>query len=566
MNSTKKVNVSILLVVMLLQVFVLGSLPAATAGDEAPNQVTIEWLGVHDTSLFTKGIEDDRVMQALAERTGVTIDWGLNVGVADTNAKLAVMLAGDDLPDVVTPINNSELDAQLVASGQILELDDLVAEYGPNIIKNCGLMLDYNREMRSNGTGKLYGINMHVGQDSSWPDGIATSWNIRWDLYKELGCPELHTLDDMLELLIKMQELEPETPDGQKTYGLGYFLGESWGSVMIDRAYMFDMGLCNSSACEAVYVDAHNEAVVPRVTDPDGAYWASLEFLNKAYLAGVLDPESATLKFSTYMEKAEQQRYHAAVQNMFGSANALLLAEPNNKGYVPIIIKAHPDGAWTNTVMKIGSQAVAYISKNSKYGKEIVQMLNYLATEEGQILIRHGIEGQDWEFNEKGEGVFIGELLEAYKTKTVITKESGIGKYGWSLNVYNPPKLSNGTYSNFSFNTVIEQPLAYQEFCEHFGIKTVGEYGDIMGGFGYDYTFMTDTNIPMNSDAGIKNANVNNYVVTRIAKAIFCESEEEFQSTKATMIQEMNDLGAEDVIAEYTRIYDECIAKYKLIG
>ena len=487
----------------------------------------------------------------------------MNVGVADTNSKLTVMLAGNDLPDVITPINSSELDAQVLSSGQIMELDDLVEQYAPNIAKNCAKMIEYNRDMRSNGTGKLYAINMHSGQDSSSPDGVATSWLVRWDLYKQLGCPELKSLDDMLKLLTDMKGLEPENADGRETYGLGYFLGESWGHVMIDRAYIFDTGMCNSAGCEAVYTDIHDERVLPRLTDPDGTYWKSLQFLNKAYLANVLDPESATMKLMTVTEKADQQRYHAFPQNFFAEANSQLLSQPGNKGYVPLIIHAEPRGAWTNTVMSIGSQAVAYLSNKTKYAKNILQMLDYLSTEEGQILLRFGIEGVDWEWNEKGEGVMIGEALEAYKNKTSIIKESGIGKYTWSMMPYHPSRLENGTYSNFAMNTVIDQPQAYQEFCDFFKIQNIGAYGDLVGGLPYDYTFMTDTTFDPNSDVGIKNANINSYITTRAAKAIFCESEAEFQTTKDEMIQEILDLGADDVVAEYTKLYEAKIAKYK---
>lgn len=46
---------------------------------------------------------------------------------------------------------------------------------------------------------------------------------LRWDLYKQLGCPELKTVEDMLDVLKQMQDLCPESDSGKKTYAFSLF-------------------------------------------------------------------------------------------------------------------------------------------------------------------------------------------------------------------------------------------------------------------------------------------------------------------------------------------------------
>lgn len=67
--------------------------------------------------------------------------------------------------------------------------------------------------------GNMYLWGMCKG---SWDDGTVPTCGhyLRWDLYKEAGYPKLENYDeDLLDVLEQMVALEPETADGQKTYG-----------------------------------------------------------------------------------------------------------------------------------------------------------------------------------------------------------------------------------------------------------------------------------------------------------------------------------------------------------
>ena len=46
---------------------------------------------------------------------------------------------------------------------------------------------------------------------------------VRWDLYKEIGSPEIKNDDDYVEALKKMKEIYPETEDGLPVYALSAY-------------------------------------------------------------------------------------------------------------------------------------------------------------------------------------------------------------------------------------------------------------------------------------------------------------------------------------------------------
>ncbi len=87
--------------------------------------------------------------------------------------------------------------------------------------------------------GNMYLWGMCKG---SWDDGTVPTCGhyLRWDLYKEAGYPKLENYDeDLLDVLEQMVALEPETADGQKTYGCGAWFGagQGWGE------WVFTFGL-----------------------------------------------------------------------------------------------------------------------------------------------------------------------------------------------------------------------------------------------------------------------------------------------------------------------------------
>jgi len=520
--------------------------------------VTIKWLGTATSNYLDTAFPDDRVIKELEKRTGVRIDWSENVGVADPNQKIAVYLAAGDLPDVVMPVNAAELGVNMITAKAVIPLDELVEQYGPNLIQNCSKMIAFNKLSRSDDQNNLYCIAMGNKHSNLGQNGVSEAWVIRWDLYKELGYPDVTNYDEFLELMKAMLELEPENPDGRKNYGLGFFLAEGWGSLMIDRSMMFEQGYSNMGIY-AIYVNTVTNKVEPRLTNPDSVFWRSMEFLNKAYRMGILDPESATLQYQTYLDKEATKRYVAAPCNwMAGGANRTLMQESEgDKGYMPILVEPNPNGVWSITNLEAGNQAVAYISTNCEVPERVVQLLDYCATEEGMHLLYNGVEGTDWEVQD-GTPVIIGEYLESVINRENIIMESGINKYTWQLGVYSNPLNKNGYFNHFTMNTpgLPVNPII-TDYKEHYDISFVQEKFVEFPKYTYDYGFQAAIITSPNTEPDQINNNVNNYVNSNIIKLIFLDDEAEFMESKDEAISKLKDMGA-DILVEYcANLYDE---------
>ena len=84
--------------------------------------------------------------------------------------------------------------------------------------------LENNRNLNSTITdGKdnsCYGFGFNVATSSENHGEFMYSWDIRWDLYKQLGYPECKNLDDYIEILKDMQKACPKDEAGHKTYAV----------------------------------------------------------------------------------------------------------------------------------------------------------------------------------------------------------------------------------------------------------------------------------------------------------------------------------------------------------
>lgn len=70
------------------------------------------------------------------------------------------------------------------------------------------------------GGSSVFGMGNSVASNPSGPsEGKDMTWgpDLRFDLYQQIGAPEITKIEDYLPVLKKMQELEPKNEQGKKT-------------------------------------------------------------------------------------------------------------------------------------------------------------------------------------------------------------------------------------------------------------------------------------------------------------------------------------------------------------
>ena len=97
------------------------------------------------------------ISQILKEKTGITVVF--DTPVTDDGQKLATMIAGGDLPDVISiPTNRSQTITGLAQQGYVYDINTLADKWAPSLFNHLPEdVLDW----WAYGNGKTYGIPNH---------------------------------------------------------------------------------------------------------------------------------------------------------------------------------------------------------------------------------------------------------------------------------------------------------------------------------------------------------------------------------------------------------------------
>ena len=198
-----------ILTVLLAMAMVLTMMSGIAMADGDREPITITMLSLPANVSGT--MEGTWWTDYLFDELGITLE--LVPGSSDDD-KLLALVAADALPDMVIFHNGTQL-KNCVDAEQLLPLDDF-ADIMPNAQKYMKTAMNYYADAVTT-DGKCYAVANLVG-----PAKPSLNWStaIRWDLYKQIGSPEIKTTWDYLDVLKQMQDIYPENEDGQKVYAV----------------------------------------------------------------------------------------------------------------------------------------------------------------------------------------------------------------------------------------------------------------------------------------------------------------------------------------------------------
>ena len=520
--------------------------------------ITLTWWHI-------TGVDNDTpVFQELARRTGVTIDFSINDGVGDPNERLAVLMAGGDMPDFVSFASNfGDIQERMLGARVMRPLDDIIHEYGPNIIRNAPLALGISQLVLTDDTHQLFQIPLEIGGDTFNEWRTDDAWFMRWDLYVELGFPPMNTLEEMLDVVEAMLELEPYNVDGLRNYGIGMAFAEGWFNLVVDKPILFFQGVY-SPGLYAIMADIRDNKIICRLTDPDNVFWDSMRAFNLMYRRGLMDPESSTMTFDQMHAKGMAGRYMLAPCSWTyaNSANAQFVAQGTpEKGFVPFLVEPAEDGVmYLGDWYPGGSHMTVFISTSNDHPERSLAFIDYLFTEDGVLLTRFGFEGEHWDLVD-GYVKPNPETVEARQADPDFGRTTGIGvlqflvpqpgmvhpERGFSLHPLHPEHYLASLFP------------VQRAYMEHFGFTTFTEMftnaatndnyrfpGELMYGMSIDGT----------SDLGMQESSLNALLETSYARIIFQPTEEDFNREMMEFIDRAIAIGIRDIVAEYYRMYE----------
>ncbi len=156
----------------------------------------------------------------------------------------------------------------------------------------------------------------------------------------------------------------------------------------------------------------------------------------------MLDPESFTHTYDTYISKLSSGRVLSIADQdwNFTDADKALVADGKEwRTYAPLPVTISEE--YTSKSLKnygfAGGWGIA-ISSTSEYQEEAFEFLDWMASEEAQILVNWGIEGEHYDMVD-GKRVMQEEDRERMNSDADYSKETGVGYY-----VYPFPQWGNG--------------------------------------------------------------------------------------------------------------------------
>jgi putative aldouronate transport system substrate-binding protein len=364
---------------------------------------------------------DTPVGREITKKTGITLDFVPIAG--DAQEKLNLMLASNDMPDIVSIDRWSDANSKYIKSKAVIPLDDLMEKYGPNVKSQLGDTL----KKVLNEDGHLYGIPSWFSSEVQ-PSPVF-GFLIRMNYVKELGYYEKYTSkgyftkDEFLSLLkdwkakypnINGKDTLPVTINQDNYSGARYTF---MGMYAIGSYYEQDGKLRDN-----VYNPAYKEMFM---------------FMNQLYREGLLDKDWPVNKTALWNEKMSNGYVLCAPDAYWNAGANSVLAKDANGNETPdnmfYPFKVVADGVdpqkTTYGPTSVLGWLFTYITSANKYPERTMKFLDYLISEEGQYITQWGPEGLFWEMKDNQRTIKEDSLEELKKDFWTAIGDNGIRKY-----------------------------------------------------------------------------------------------------------------------------------------
>lgn len=405
------------------------------------------------------------VAQQLKEKTGVTLKMEYPTG--ELSQKVALMIAGDDYPDMMF-VTGSELD-QIIRAGGYIDLTDLIEEHGPNI-KN--MYVDYIDNMGySNEDPSIYTLPTYGVDAERWVPNMG--FQIQHDAIKEAGYPELRTLEEAEKVIADYVKKHPEI-DGQSTIGLS-FIADDWRwKSSVGNMGAFVTGKPDDGQW---YIDTDDDykAHYRFTLDDHKEYYRWLNHMNDI---GLLDPEAFTQNYDQYVAKIASGRVIALNDQLWQYREAETALKTEKKyertyGNYPVQVDEtykcadfRPEG--------LGIEGMG-ITVSCEDPVRAIKFLDYICSDEGQVLIHWGVEGITYEIDENGKRYMPEKIKQEREyDNAAFTKKYGIGNYThpfpiWGDGVLDP--TGNPYTTNTKEETIENYSDIEKEVLSNYGVE-----------------------------------------------------------------------------------------------
>jgi len=290
------------------------------------------------------------------------------------------MIASKTVPDMIS-VQGIVKGEQYVENGLIIQLNDLLDKYGPEIMKNKKDVIYQGL----NSGGKIWGV--------PGPGWYPNNFAFRTDWLKNLGMELPTDLDSLYKVLVAYTKNDPDKDGKDDTIGIGTTLKHQvvWASIFAAFGVPYERpiyqnGIVTSHIMHENYLDA-------------------IRYYRRLYREGLMEPDFATIPIMPCFEKLWNGIYGAFDFTAVGTTNNWLgrYTEDPKPTFDFAIIKG-PDGQ--GGCLQMYSSSYWAITANCKRPDKAVEMANYFTSAEGEEFLYFGMEGTFFRWIDKSKGKF----------------------------------------------------------------------------------------------------------------------------------------------------------------
>ena len=467
---------------------------------------------------------NDATAERVTTKTGV--DLNFMKPVVDDGQKLNMMIAGNQLPDILTLDKNDAALKKMAEAGMLWPLDELIDQYAPKMREILPKEILSNYQMAD---GKTYQFTTWI-QGEAWQKAareydqiVGTNQpiiTVRKDYYDEIGRPEIRNMTEFIAAVKQMKENHPDK--------IGFYPAD--GSMSADEfgksAKLSHYGIQMGLSTDFSEKDGGIQWVVR-----DDKFKEPMKYLNEMYLEGILTKDPFIDTKDVGKAKIEQGD---VISYCWTISDGEKVPGDNPDTTYEILPPFETYGqirtgaGWLATV----------IPKTCKDPERAIRFLEYLASVEGHSDVSWGIEGDTYQDAVAGAQWHMIDgkpvLLEEYvKDKNAdwggVASRNGLGEYWIACNelLWNLPWWNDQDERMNKFN---EQFGKYVEFRPELDIQDPSP----------------------ESEEGIIRQKAFSLLQQYSVKMIFTE---DFESVYQEFIQKIDELGMNKVEAYWTEEY-----------
>ncbi|WFR58874.1 ABC transporter substrate-binding protein [Anaerocolumna sp. AGMB13025] len=424
-----------------------------TKNDTATTQ---ESSAVSDGSKYKDFITVD-VFDQLANYQGIQTGWFAKIVKDKFNMELNIISpnvagggetlyqtrsAAGNLGDlIIYPMSGGKLQ-DLVEAKLIVDMTDMMN--GKKNLEKYKDAIDFSNQNNSTTPG-TWGIPSEVSENPATQPLGGTTLNfgtyLRWDLYKQMGYPEMKTMEDLLPVMKQMQDMNVVSDAGKKAYAFSFF--KDWDGAFMNIATQIPSyyGYGNTGF---LWQKADDSAEPQSTLDSDSLYIRGLKFFYQANQMGLVDPDSTTQSYDTVYNKyvdgailwspwpwlsaGYNSDKHKGEGKLFDTA-----AINDFKLYTwGCYAKGNP-----GVGMMIGSEA--------KDKERLMDFIDWYYSPEAITLITTGAEGVTWDMADNQPKLTdLGYQCMTDPANTDMPQEQGGGKYKDGMSQLNYKTISAG--------------------------------------------------------------------------------------------------------------------------